>query len=152
MLTIGDVATKTGVRASTIRFYESEGLLPRVARQSGKRVYDESILERVAAIQLAKAAGLELAEIRMLLSAAEARAPRRIWRELIKDKRAQLDREMRTLAVMKYVLASIAHCRCATTDGCGRTFIAALAAYSVKTEQRRRVQKPTRRATFINRR
>ena len=151
MLTIGEVAAKTGLRPSAIRFYETEGLLPRALRQGGKRVYDASILERVAAIQLAKAAGLELAEIRAMLTAAAASGPQRLWRERLKGKRAQLDREMRTLALMKRVLANIARCSCLTFDDCGRTFSAALERYSAETEQYRRVNKPTRRSTLTKR-
>jgi MerR family redox-sensitive transcriptional activator SoxR len=147
MLSIGEVAARTGLRPSAIRFYESEGLLPRALRQGGKRVYDASIVERVAAIQLAKAAGLELAEIRIMMTAG-ASGPQRVWRELIKGKRAQLDREMQALALMKRVLANIAQCSCATLAGCGRKFERALRNYSVRTEQYRRVNKPTRRSTF----
>lgn len=146
MLTIGEVAARSGLRASAIRFYESEGLLPMAIRHGGKRVYDASILERVAAIQLAKAAGMELGEIRAVLTAHGA--PRRVWRAAIKGKQAALDREIQTLTLMKRVLAGIAKCACLTTDDCGRAFNEALVKYSVQTEQRRRVQKPTRRLTF----
>ena len=150
MLSIGEVAAKTGLRASAIRFYEREGLLPRASRQGGKRVYDASIVEKVAAIQLAKAAGLELAEIRIMMTAGAA-GPKQVWRELIKGKRAQLDREMQALALMKRVLANIAHCSCGTLDDCGRKFERALREYSVQTEQYRRVNKPIRRSTFTKR-
>ena len=50
MLTIGQIATRAGVRASAIRYYESRGLLPAASRDAGKRVYDVSVLERLAVI------------------------------------------------------------------------------------------------------
>ena len=149
MLTIGEVAARTGLRPSAIRFYESAGLLPRALRQGGKRVYDTTILQRVAVIQLAKAAGLELAEIRALLTASGT--PRQIWRAMVKGKAAAIDREIQTLARMKQVLAGLAKCSCLTTDECGRAFSKVLTKYAAQTEQRRRMQKPTRRATFVRR-
>ncbi len=60
MLTIGQVALKAGLRASAIRYYEAQGLLPPAPRHGGKRVYDASILVRLSAIDLAKTAGFTL--------------------------------------------------------------------------------------------
>ena len=59
MLTIGAVAARTGLRASAIRYYESRGLLPVASRAAGKRVYDASVLARLAVIRLAKTAGFD---------------------------------------------------------------------------------------------
>lgn len=52
MLAIGEVAGRAGLRASAIRYYEEQGLLPRPRRRSGKRVYDVSVLDRLALIEL----------------------------------------------------------------------------------------------------
>ena len=67
MLTIGQVASRTGLRASAIRYYESRGLLPKASRIGGKRVYEGLVLERLAIIELAKTAGFHLDEIRATL-------------------------------------------------------------------------------------
>jgi len=75
MLTIGQVASRTGLRASAIRYYEAQGLLPRPSRQAGKRMYSAAILDRLAVIELAKIAGFGLSEIRVLLSHVEAGEP-----------------------------------------------------------------------------
>jgi MerR family redox-sensitive transcriptional activator SoxR len=66
-LRIGEVAERAGVRTSLIRYYERVGLLPAPERISGQRRYDESVLRRLAVIDVAQRAGLSLAEIGDLL-------------------------------------------------------------------------------------
>jgi MerR family redox-sensitive transcriptional activator SoxR len=129
MLTIGQVAAQTGLRASAIRYYESQGLLPPPPRVGGKRLYDAAIFDQLAAIELAKTAGFELAEIKALLTAAAGGRPARVWRQTVKGKRARIDREVRRLALMKHVLANVARCGCPTLAECGRAFRAARAKY-----------------------
>ena len=128
MLTIGQVATKAGLRASALRSLQQQGLLPRAVRLGGKRVYDVSILERLNVIQLAKTAGFALDDIRTLL-AATSEAPPRAWKALTVAKRAELERERLRLAIMKSVLTKLDGCRCATLEDCGRIFETALGRY-----------------------
>jgi len=122
-MTIGQVGAKAGIRASTIRYYEEQGLLPRASRKGGKRIYEASILDRLAVITLAKMAGFELREIRTILST--EKKPALIWRKLGQAKRAELDRQILTLARMKDVLARLSDCTCSTPEECGRAFNAA---------------------------
>lgn len=63
-MTIGQVARKTGLRASAIRFYEKSGLLPRPDRAGGQRRCDDLILDRLALLDFAKKSGFTLDEIR----------------------------------------------------------------------------------------
>ena len=65
---IGELARRTGLAPSAIRFYEGEGLLPTVRRLSGRRVFDETALDHLTVVQLAKDAGFTLAEIRRLVN------------------------------------------------------------------------------------
>ena len=65
--TIGEVASRAGVAASAIRYYESIGLLPKPERESGQRRYDESVLGRLGFIGVAQAAGFKLPEIKELV-------------------------------------------------------------------------------------
>ncbi len=66
---IGEVADATGVTAKTLRFYESDGLLPEPARTSGGyRDYPTEAVGRVTFIRRAQAAGLTLAQIREILA------------------------------------------------------------------------------------
>jgi MerR family transcriptional regulator, redox-sensitive transcriptional activator SoxR len=66
-LTIGEVARKAGVAASTIRYYESIDLLPRPIREGGQRRYEESVLGKLGFIGVAKSAGFSLDQIKELV-------------------------------------------------------------------------------------
>jgi MerR family redox-sensitive transcriptional activator SoxR len=129
-MTIGEVAARSGLRTSAIRYYESQGLLPIAPRSGGKRVYDATILERLAVIDLAKTAGFNLAEIRSVLGVVGGRQPSTAWKTLTKRKRAEIDEQMRMLALMKQVVTSVGRCRCATLEDCGRAFRVARAKYA----------------------
>ena len=120
-LRIGEVAARSGIAASAIRYYESEGLLPRPARRSGWRVYDDSILDQLQLIDLAKGAGFSVAEIKKLLSGFSRRTPpSERWRTLTRSKMAELDARIAEAERMKAVLAKIVRCRCPSLADCGR--------------------------------
>src|SRR6266850_8165612 len=100
-LGIGEVARRAGLRASAVRFYEKEGLLPRPARSGGRRVYGESILERLAVIEFAKQSGFRLEEIRRLLQGSpggETVSSR--WQALVRDKLEELKVQQMRIAAM----------------------------------------------------
>ncbi|UPT63390.1 MAG: helix-turn-helix domain-containing protein [Hyphomonadaceae bacterium JAD_PAG50586_4] len=68
MYPIGETAKRTGIKIPTIRYYEQEGLLPPPRRtQSGRRVYAEAEVQRLAFIRHARTLGFELTDIRSLL-------------------------------------------------------------------------------------
>ncbi len=93
LLTIGELARRTGVTASALRYYEELGLLPAPARSSGQRRYPESAARLVAAILLYSDAGFTLAEQRALMAASRARRPGN-WRTLARRKLAELDEQI----------------------------------------------------------
>ena len=66
-LSIGQVARHSGLRASAIRYYESEGLIPKAARKSGRRVYDADILDHSLFVRLAFGAGFRIGEIKPIV-------------------------------------------------------------------------------------
>lgn len=66
-LKVSELADRSGVPASTVRYYEQQGLLPARRSSSGYRLYDDLAVDRLAFIGTAKGLGLELAEIRRLL-------------------------------------------------------------------------------------
>ena len=70
-MSIGEVARHARVQPSAIRYYESLGLLPVPPRTGGKRRYDESVLDWLALVTLARQAGFTIAEIRELLAGFE---------------------------------------------------------------------------------
>ena len=66
-LKVSELARRSGVPATTVRFYDAEGLLPARRSSSGYRLYDEAAVERLSFIGTAKSLGLPLTEIRRLL-------------------------------------------------------------------------------------
>ena len=120
-MTIGQVAKRAGVQASAIRYYEAEGLLPAAARRSGRRVYDASILDRLAVIELAKAAGFTVAETKRLMEGVgDGRPAAAAWTALAREKIVEIDRRMEALERMKTLLGALVACDCPTLDDCGR--------------------------------
>jgi MerR family redox-sensitive transcriptional activator SoxR len=118
---IGEAAARSGIAASAIRYYESEGLLARPARRNGRRVYHESIVEQLGLIELAKGAGFTVAEIKRLVTAFSRRTPPgERWRELARTKMAQLDERIAEAERMKGVLRVLMRCRCPSLADCGR--------------------------------
>jgi len=115
-MTIGEVARRTGLRSSAIRFYERAGLLPKPVRAAGQRRYDDTILDRIAVLERAKACGFTLAEIRMLFHDQGSHSAK--WRRLAARKIAELDATVQRISAMKDLLERA--CHCATIAECGR--------------------------------
>lgn len=90
MLTIGEIARLAGLPASTLRYYESIGLIPPPKRVSGQRRYAVEILPVLAVIQLAKDANFTLPEIQTLIHA-NGSAPSERWKELAQQKIHEID-------------------------------------------------------------
>ena len=85
-MTIGQVAAYAGVRTSTIRYYESIGVLPEPERQAGQRRYEIDVLRRLAIIDIAQRAGFTLEEITQLLHATGSGPAYESVRELAQGK------------------------------------------------------------------
>ncbi|MGO8950683.1 MAG: MerR family transcriptional regulator [Ktedonobacterales bacterium] len=118
-LTIGDVARQTGIRASAIRFYESEGLLPRPRRVSGQRRYPVDILRRLAFIKAAQAVGFSVADMRTLFQELDGDAPLSVrWQSLAQQKLADVEAFIRQAQGMKRMLEQGLHCSCADLEQC----------------------------------
>jgi MerR family redox-sensitive transcriptional activator SoxR len=120
-LSIGEVAARTGVRPSALRWYESVGLLPPPPRVSGRRRYDELTVGRVALVQLAQRAGFHVDEIRTLLHGfAPDVAPAARWRQLAARKVEELDALIDAAQRMRRVLDERMRCDCREIDECAR--------------------------------
>ena len=125
-LSIGEVARRAGVRASALRFYEKERLLPKPIRSGGRRVYGESILERLAVIEFAKQSGFRLEEIRRLLQGSSASEPVSLrWQALVRDKLEELNVQQERIAAMRALLERAAKCRCLDVSECGSRLLKA---------------------------
>ncbi len=126
LLSIGKVADRAGIAASAIRYYEAEGLLPRADRRSGRRVYDERIVERLAIIHLAKGAGFTVAEVKRLLGGFARRTPPgERWRTLAERKLVELDERIAEAERMKRLLQIVQRCECPTFEDCSRAMFGA---------------------------
>src|SRR5436190_22084530 len=90
-MSIGEVARKMGLRSSAIRYYEKLGLIPKAPRLSGRRRYDERVLERLAIVRFANHVGFSIDEIKVLLRGVDGRPPPARWRKLAAEKVAQDD-------------------------------------------------------------
>src|SRR5690606_8723292 len=108
-LDIAEVAQRSGVPASTLRYYEERGLVTAVGRRGLRRTFDASILERLALIALGGAAGFSLDEMaRMFAPAHKGRVE--IDRQLLAAKADELDRKIRKLEAMRNGLRHAAAC------------------------------------------
>ena len=115
-LTIGDVARRSGVAATTLRYYEQIGLVAPRARLGGQRRYDDSVLGRLEVIGLCKSAGFELEEIRLLF--ADDAPGRPASRALAEAKLAEIDAQMNSLARARAVIEWGMRCTCPSIDAC----------------------------------
>jgi len=119
-LTIGDVAARSGVAASALRFYEDQGLIASERNDSGHRRYPRSVLRRVAFIVFAQKVGLSLEEIGAALAGLPRnRAPERAdWAKLSGSWTARIDARIADLERMKAGLTGCIGCGCLSLDRC----------------------------------
>lgn len=108
-LLIGEVASRSGVPAKTLRYYEEIGLVDRPSRAaSGYRVFDEGIFERLAFIGSAQALGLSLGEIRgIVVLRDDGRVPCGHVLELLRTRSAEIDRTISELRRLQAELAKV---------------------------------------------
>lgn len=120
-MSIGEVAARSGVAPSALRFYESEGLIVSLRTGGNQRRYERPTLRRIAFIQAGKAAGIPLAQIHdALATLPENRVPtRRDWDRLSRRWRADLDRRIATLEALRGRLTTCIGCGCLSIDRCG---------------------------------
>lgn len=118
-LSISEVARQAGIRPSTLRYYESIGLLPAPVRVSGRRRYDADVLQRLDIIRTAQQAGFTLAELRILFDDVLTSAtPSPHWHALIQRKLQELNRQLRSVQNMKSLLEDIMRCNDAELADC----------------------------------
>jgi MerR family redox-sensitive transcriptional activator SoxR len=119
-LTVGEVATRSGVAVSTLHFYESKGLI-RSARTSGnQRRYSRDVLRRVGFIRVAQRLGIPLAEIAAALDELpDRRTPTRAdWARVSARWRGALDRRIDQLRRLRDRLDDCIGCGCLSIDRC----------------------------------
>jgi MerR family redox-sensitive transcriptional activator SoxR len=119
-LTIGDVAARTGVATSALRFYEREGLIAAQRSDGGQRRFHREVLRRVAFIRVAQRVGLTLDEIRdALAELPRDRAPTKAdWARLSRSWRPRLDDQIAVLERLRDDLTSCIGCGCLSLKAC----------------------------------
>ena len=120
LLTIGEVARRSGVAASALRFYEERGLVASERAGSGHRRYPRSALRRIAFIVFAQRIGLTLDEIGAeLAKLPPERAPtRRDWSRLARSWALRIDQRIAERERLKHGLTECIGCGCLSLDRC----------------------------------
>lgn len=106
-LDIAEVAKRSGVPASTLRFYEEKRLVKSIGRRGLHRLFDHRVLERLALIALGRSAGFSLDEIARMF-APDGRP--KIDRDMLEAKADELGRTIRKLSAMRNGLRHAAVC------------------------------------------
>jgi len=139
-LDITEVAQRSGIPASTLRFYEEKGLISSVGRRGLRRLFEPGVLERLALIALGRAAGFSLEEI-ALMFAPDGRP--RIDRRMLTAKAEELDRTIRQLSAMRDGLRHAAACPALRHMECAtfRRYLRAAASGAIG-ERKKRAPRP----------
>jgi len=114
-LTIGKVAQRAGINTSAIRFYERNGVLPEPERVGGQRRYDEETVRHLEVIDIAKRAGFNLDEIKLLLDDSSGEPK---LRELADRKLPEVDALIARAQAMREWLLKAQQCRCSSLELC----------------------------------
>lgn len=129
-LDITEVARRSGVPASTLRYYEEKGLIRSTGRRGLRRLFDPGVVDRLALIALGGAAGFSLDEIARMFT---PNGKPRIDRQALAAKAEELDRTIRKLGAMRDGLRHAAVCPAPSHMECPsfRRFLGAAASGSI---------------------
>lgn len=118
-LSIGEVARRTGLRTSAIRYYEEAGVLPAPQRVGGRRRYGPEVIRVLDVIRFAQQAGFTLEEIRMLFHGFGADTPlNERWEALAQAKLSELDELIARAERMKGAIRAGLACGCVRVEDC----------------------------------
>lgn len=107
MLDIGEVRKRSGLPASTLRFYEEKGLIQSVGRNGLRRLFDTSVIEQLEFIALGRMAGFSLEDIAAMFS---RNGQYHVDRELLKAKADELDAHIKKMTAVRDGLRHAAEC------------------------------------------
>lgn len=115
LLDIGDVAARSGLLPSALRHYEKSGLITPVSRRGLRRQYAPDVLLQLQLITLGQRAGFSLAELATLFG--QAGQPD-LPRDVLRQKAAEVDRQIRDLTTLRDTLHHVADCPAPTHLAC----------------------------------
>lgn len=118
-LSIGQLAKRAAVNASTLRYYETVGLLPLPERKNGQRRYDERFIDSINFIKVAQQTGFSIQEISVLLEGfKQGDSLSERWEEMAKQKRSELEERKQQINSMIQILDNGLSCKCITWSEC----------------------------------
>jgi MerR family redox-sensitive transcriptional activator SoxR len=118
-LAIGEVARRAGVRPSTLRYYESVGLLPPPSRVHGHRRYDPSVFSLLAILRMAQHAGFTLAEMHLLVHGFSQETPAsERWQQLARQKLEEVEALIAHAQQTNHLLERLVQCECLRLEDC----------------------------------
>ena len=118
LIPIGVLSRLSGVTISTIRYYETVGLIEPVARSSGRRQYSGAAVTRLRLVGILKQADFSLDEIRELIHDDANSLNGR--RTIVSTRLAEVRRTIRKLKAIERALEETIDCGCATLEHCER--------------------------------
>ena len=120
VLTVGELARRSGVAVSAIHFYERKGLIEGWRSGGNQRRYERAALRRIAIIKVAQQLGISLAEIKARLASLPGdRTPGKAdWERLAAGWRGELDRRIAQLALLRDRLDGCIGCGCLSVEVC----------------------------------
>jgi MerR family redox-sensitive transcriptional activator SoxR len=120
LLTVGEVAGRSGFAPSALRYYEREGLIRSRRTAGGQRRYERNVLRRLAFVRAARNIGLALDEVREVLAELpESRTPTRAdWSRISRSWRRRLDSKIEALEALRDDLDSCIGCGCLSLQRC----------------------------------
>ncbi|WP_158866041.1 redox-sensitive transcriptional activator SoxR [Leifsonia sp. AG29] len=120
ILTVGEVAARSGVAVSTLHFYERERLIASERTPGNQRRYRRDVLRRIAFVRVSQRVGIPLADIRTALdSLPEGRTPtKKDWARLSRLWRDELDERIRQLEHLRSDLTDCMGCGCLSLRTC----------------------------------
>jgi MerR family redox-sensitive transcriptional activator SoxR len=120
LLSVGEVAVRSGFATSALRYYEREGLLTASRTSGGQRRYERNVLRRLAFIRAARNVGLTLDEIAAALATLpHGRTPTKAdWSRLSQLWRARLEDQISALTRLRDGLDSCIGCGCLSLRRC----------------------------------
>ena len=136
---IAEVAKRSGVPASTLRFYEQKGLIASVGRDGLRRRFAPGVLDQLALVALARSAGFALDEIRSMFSP-DGRPS--LDRQMLAAKADEIDRTIRRLQAVSKSLRHAAVCPAPSHSECP-TFQRLLRAAEIRDRSRKPVPAPS---------
>ncbi len=119
-LSVGYIAKRSGVKVSTLHFYETKGLIRSWRNQGNQRRYKRDVLRRIAVIKAAQKMGIGLDDIRRTLSTLpEERTPtKKDWSELSRRWQRQLDERIAYMQRLRELVDGCIGCGCLSMENC----------------------------------